>query len=268
MSDKHILDPLWITKGSMGLDPEYSKYLLLAANQKYRDQLNSGDTSSFYEILFHALNLNNLAVEGSMFKFNMQKVLDDPELMEIRRHLRQLYQLPSDLIEIFKNANFLLTELMLDHLELMLELTDKTKAYFVNPKIHMEKEIYIILNNEKNLDYDIWKLKTDKRFKFGHKLSHVKVITLTDLKEGAMHSAITKDNDPELLGMNPDTNVMCIVMNKKMDKSRIADAIASSLIFSRGVTKDVRFEPNILNELYDLLNQDRVLPFTMESWNQ
>ena len=38
MGDTHILDPLWITKGSSGLDPEYSKYILLAANKKYRDK--------------------------------------------------------------------------------------------------------------------------------------------------------------------------------------------------------------------------------------
>lgn len=265
MSATHILDPLWITKGSNGLDPEYSKYILLAANKKYRKNLEEGDTSSFYEILFHSLNLNNLAVEGSMFNFNMTPVWDDPRLTEIRDQLRKLYQLPEDLVEIFKNANYLLTGLMLDYLEVMLDLTDDTKSYFVNPAIHREKEIFIVLNIEGSMEYDIWKLRVDRRFKFGHKLARIKTIELTEIKENALHEAIEKDGDPLLNSMNADANVLFVVMKEELDNSKLASAVSSSLVFSRGITKGVKYEPNILSELYDLLSQERVLPFTMKS---
>jgi hypothetical protein len=265
MSTSHILDPLWITKGNHGLDPEYSKYILLAANKKYRDSLENGDTSSFYEILFHSLNLNNLAVEGSMFNFNMTPTWDHPRLVEIRDHLRELYQLPEDLVEIFKSANFLLTGLMLDYLEIMLDITDQTKSYFVNPAIHREKEIFIVLNIEGNMQYDIWKLKVDRRFKFGHKLTRIKTIELDQLKENALHEAIKKDGTPDLANMNPDSNVLFVVMQEELDNSKLASSIGSALVFSRGITKGVRYEPNILSELYSLLNQERVLPFTMKS---
>ena len=56
-TSNYILDPLWITKGSGKLDAELLKYVLLAANKKFRDQLNGGDVSGFNEIVFHALIL-------------------------------------------------------------------------------------------------------------------------------------------------------------------------------------------------------------------
>ena len=265
MNNTHILDPLWITKGSSGLDPEYSKYILLAANKKYRDRLEDGDMSNFYEILFHALNLNNLAVEGSMFNFNMTPVWDDPKLLEIRDQLRRLYQLPDDLVEIFKSANFLLTGLMLDYLDAMLDLTDNTKSYFVNNAIHREKEIFIVINVEGSMEYDIWKLRADRRCKFGYKLARIKTVELEEIKENALHEAITKDGNKDLLSMDADANVLFVVMQDQLDNNKIASIVASSLIFSRGITKGVKYEPNILSELYDLISKERVLPFTMKS---
>lgn len=265
MSNMHVLDPLWITKGNHGIDPEYTKYILLAANQKYRKHLEDGDTSDFYEILFHALNLNNLAIEGSMFKFNLTPVWDDLKLTEIREHLRQLYQMPEDLVEIFKSANYLLTGLMLDYLDCMLDLLDYTESFFKNPGLHREREIFIILNNKGDMDYDIWKLRNDRRFKFGHKHEHIKTITLEEIRENAIHDAIEKDGDPRLMSMNPDKNVLFVVMNDNMDNDKLVSAVVSTLTFSRGITKGVNFEPSILSELHMILSQERVLPFTMKS---
>jgi len=265
MSNSHILDPIWITKGNHGIDPEYSKYILLAANQKYRKRLDDGDTSSFYEILFHALNLNNLAVEGSMFNFNMTPIWNDPKLMVIRDHLRKLYQMPEDLVEIFKSANYLLTGLMLDYLDSMLDLLECTESHFKNPGLHREREIFIILNKKGDMDYDIWKLKMDRRYKFGHKLTHVITITLDEIRENAIHDAVVESGNPDLLTMEPEQNVLFVVMNDEMDNDKLASAVSSTLTFSKGITKGVKFEPGILSELYTLLNQERVLPFTMKS---
>ena len=44
-----VLDPLWITKGISEFDSEYYKYIILSANKRWRDNLNSGDYSNFYE---------------------------------------------------------------------------------------------------------------------------------------------------------------------------------------------------------------------------
>ena len=265
MTETHILDPLWITKGTYGLDPEYSKYILLAANKKYREKLNNGDVTSFYEILFHSLNLNNLAVEGSVFNFNMTPVWDDPKLTEIRNHLRRLYQLPEDLVEIFRNANYLLTGLMLEYLDKMLESMDDIKLYFVNPKIHMEKESYIVIHMDNEMDYEIWKLRFDKRYKFGHKCTRIDTVTLSEIKKNALHEAIQKKNNSELQSMDPDTNVIFAVMDEELDIAKVASVIASSLIFSRGIVKNARYEPHILDELYEILSSERILPFTMKS---
>jgi hypothetical protein len=266
MSNLHILDPLWITKGSNGLDPEYHKYVLLAANQKYRKMLDEGDESSFYEILFHSLNLNNLAVEGSVFKFNMTPVWEDKHLIEIRDHLRRIYELPDDIIEIFKNANYLLTNLMLDYLDKILQRTEDTRQFFVNPKIHQEKEVFIVINKENDMLYDVWKLKFDKRYKFGYRLTNPQDIILEDLRENALHDAIVKENNPELSNMDADANVLFTVTTEDHDRDKLATAVAMSILFSRGISREIKFEPNILDELYELLSQEKVLPFTMQNW--
>jgi len=265
MSTLNILDPLWITKGSHGIDPEYSKYILLSANQKYRNKLKKGDISSFYEILFHSLNLNNLAVEGSVFNFNMTPIWDDPKLNDIRNHIRRLYQLPDNLVEIFKNANFLFIGLMLDYLDEMLIITDKTKSYYVNLGIHRQKEIFIVLNVKGSMDYDIWKLKSDKRYRLGHKTTHIKTITLDMLKGNALREAIKADGDPRLANIEADVNVIFTVSDTELVNNNLASAISSSLIFSKWITNGVKYESNILSELYELLSQDRILPFTMKS---
>jgi len=266
MNDKHVLDPLWITLGSSGLDSEYSKYVLLDANQKYRKLLEEGDISSFYEIMFHALNLTNLAVDGSMFKFNLTPVWDDSKLVEIRDYLKTIYQLPPDIMSIFKNANYLLVGLLLDYLDAMLDITDDTKVHFRNGGIHREKEIFIVINSENDLNYDIWKLKLDKRFKFGHKVTHVQNVVLDEIREDALKDAVIEINNPDMANIDADKNIIFCMVKKKGDNEKIASVISASLIFSRGITKDIRFEPNILEELYVLLNAERVLPFTIKSW--
>ena len=266
MSRSHILDPLWITKGDTGLDPEYHKYILLAANQKYRKQLDEGDESSFYEILFHSLNLNNLAVEGSVFKFNMTPVWEDERLMEIRDNLRKIYTLPDDILEIFRNANYLLTNLMLDYLDQILERTESARQFFVNPKIHREKEVFIVINEEGDMLYDVWKLKFDRRYKFGYKLTNPQEVILEELKDNALHDAIVKTRNPELTSMDADKNVLFTITKGDSERDKIASAVAMSILFSKGINKDIKFEPNILHELFELLSHERVLPFTMKNW--
>jgi hypothetical protein len=266
LSEKHILDPLWITKGSSGLDPEYYKYVLLAANQKYRNNLNEGDLSNFYEILFHSLNLNNLIVEGSLFNFNMTPVWNNERLIIIRDHLRKVYQLPEDVLEIFKNANYLLNTLMLDYLFEILDVTELVKSFFVNPQIHREKEVFMVINAEGERLYDIWKIRMDKRYKFGYKISHIQDVELSEIKENALHEAIMKEGNPELNNMDANTNVLFSITNDGEENEDVAIATAMSILFSRGISKDLKFEPSILSELYELLAQERVLPFTMKNW--
>jgi len=70
---KEILDSLWLVRGAH-LDAEYFSYVLLAAAQKYRKDLEEGSLSYFYEVLFHSLNLNTLAVEGNLFDFKMNPI--------------------------------------------------------------------------------------------------------------------------------------------------------------------------------------------------
>ena len=66
MKKEFILDPLWITKGTY-LDAEYFNYVLLDASLKYKKEIEADNIDRFYEVMFHMLNLNNLAVNGNIF---------------------------------------------------------------------------------------------------------------------------------------------------------------------------------------------------------
>lgn len=265
MKQEHVLDPLWITLGQGGLDPEYHKYILLAANKKYREKLEKGDISSFYEIVFHALNLNNLAVDGSVFKFNMTPVWDNPKLTEIRKNLRKLYQLPEDLVDILKNANFLLTNLIVDYLDEILESSDKCKVFFVNQNIHNQREIFIVINQNKSTNYSIWKLRFDRRFKFGHNIEKIRNVELDIDKDNALRDAVNKLEDPQLKNMDANTNVCFAITEDNENELNIASFISNSIIFSNGILKGHSFNPRVLDDLFELVKVERVMPFTMKS---
>ena len=265
MKQEHVLDPLWITKGQGGLDPEYHKYILLAANKKYRKKLDEGDISSFYEIVFHALNLNNLAVDGSVFKFNMTPVWDNPKLKSIRKSLRKLYQLPEDLVDILKNANFLLTNLIVDYLDEILESSDKCKVFFVNQNIHTQRETFIVINQNKSTSYSIWKLRFDRRFKFGHNLEKVREVELDINKDNALRDAVDKLKDPQLKNMDANTNVCFAITDDNENELNIASFVSNSIIFSNGILKRQAFNPRVLDDLFELVKVERVIPFTMKA---
>jgi hypothetical protein len=261
----HILDPLWITKGSGDIDAEYLKYILLAANKKFREQLELGDLSKFNEIMFHSLNLNNLAVEGTVFDFKLNPKWDDPKLSEIRGHLRQIYQMPDNVIEIFRSANYLFTNLLIEYLDEINTKIQESQIYYMNDSIHREKQIFLILNHLDDRNYHIWKLRFDGRLKMGSRLEFIKTIKV-DEEDDALKRAVDRDSDSILSKMNHDENVILILHKDRSDSEGIINSIASSISFSRGIGFSVKFTPNILQELQDLLVEERVMPFTIKSW--
>lgn len=261
-----ILDPLWITKGNSGFDSEYHTYVLLDANQKFRSKLKGGDISSFHEILFHSLNLNNLTMEGSIFDFKLNPVWEEPNLIKVRDYLRKVYDIPDDFRELFKNANYILTSLMLDYLDDMLSVTDDTRTFLVNAFIHNEDEVFIILNKDGSLMYDIWRLKYDKRRRFGYRIEHLQDIVLNNTEAGALEKAVQVQNKGQLDGMNPDTNVIFSISKEDVDNKKLASVVAMSLIFSRGVAKTEEYHKSILAELYDVLFTEKTTPFNLSSW--
>ena len=264
---KYILDPLWITKGGSHLDAEYYSYVLLAANKKFREHLDQGDISKFDEIMFHTLNLNNLVVEGSMIDSDFKPNWKDPKIVQIREHLRKVYEVPDNLLEIFRNANYLFTSLLIDHLDRMLDAVDKSRAYFINPDIYKEKEIFFIVNQRKKSNYSVWKIRFDRRFKLGQKIEkivdlEVDITLLDDLK-----NKIIELKNPKLKSINGDLNVIFIIINRNVDQGLAVRSMAESVSFTKRIGLDYQFNPNILDELYEILLQERVLPFTIKSWD-
>lgn len=267
MKDREVLDPLWITKGtSSGLDAEYYKYVLLAANQEYREMLNQGNTDRFYEILFHSLNLNNLAINGKIYDTKMNNIDKSPKLIEIREHLKDMYDLPSDMIEIFRNSNYVLVSLLIDYLDLMLTTLDDCKMYYLNKHTHTQKEIFIVRNNISDNKYDVWKLRFDGRYKFSHNLKFVQTLKLKEGETDALLKSAIESGNPELKRMDSGVNVCFISHTKHIeDPKELINAVSNSVVFYRAFDKKNNFDPTILEELREVLLRDRIVPFALKS---
>jgi len=172
---------------------------------------------------------------------------------------------PSNLIEIFRNANYLLTNLLIDYLDQMLDSIDRSKVFFVNPMIYKEKEIYFIVNQRKKSNYSIWKIRFDRRFKLWQKIEQVQDLEIDPAIEDALKKKIREINDPKLESIDGNKNVIFIVTNKEVDREMAVRATVGSVSFTRLIGLDYPFNPNILDELYDIIVRERVLPFTIKS---
>ncbi len=263
---KYILDPLWITKGDLSLDAEYCNYILLEANKRFRVLLEEGNVSKFSEILFHSLNLNNLAIEGSLLDSNLKPFWKDPKLVEIRNSLKHLYQVSDKVVEIFRSANYLFTNLLIDYLDEMMDSLERCKLYFINPNIDNEKEIFFVMNENGSSKYDIWKLRYDKRYRLGRKLTFIKSLEIDSSIDNALKIEIDKLGISSLKSMNSDLNVIFSIYEKGGDSIKLIFSLFGAVAFSRGIGLNVPFSPNILDDLYDILNVERVLPFTIREW--
>lgn len=262
---KPILDPLWITKGTF-LDPEYFTYVLLGASQKYRKEIEEGNLDHFYEVMFHSLNLNNLVVEGKLFDFKLKPIFDNPRIVEIRDHLKEIYQIPQETMEIFRNANYVFSNLLLDYMDLQLDVLDELRIFHVNRSIHTENEIFIVANKEKDLNYHIWSLKSNKKSNFGYSFTKVVTIVIEEIKENALKEAIDKLALPELANMQADKNVCFGIVSLDIPREKIAIILKDTILLNKGIAKTLNFEPNIIEELHKLIFNEKVMPFTLNKW--
>jgi hypothetical protein len=261
---KPILDPLWITQGSGSLDAELLKYVLLAANKKFRDKLDGGDISDFNEIVFHTLNLNNLAVEGTVFNFNLKPVWDNPRLIEIRESLRRIYQIPEEVLEVFKSANYLFTSLLIDYLEKILDVLESCDIYTLNTKVHQEKEIFFMMNRSKSEEVEIWKLRFDSRMKMGSRLERIDNFSIGP-EDQISDSEL--DSDARLKGMDLERNTVSLILRDRGTPfDDVANSISSTVAFTRGIGMGLPFNTSIMEDLYEILTEERVLPFTIKTW--
>lgn len=262
---EYILDPLWITKGGY-LDPEYFTYILLAANKKYKEQIDEGDISRFQEVLFHSLNLNNLAVDGYLFDFKLKPVFDDPRLKLIKNQLKEIYNIPSETVEIFKNANYVFSNLILDYMDIQLDIMEDVKIFLTNPGLHKQKEIFIVTNYEGSLTYSVWRLKEDRRKDFNYSFARAGEVTLRKVKENALKEAVDALGIPELSNMTPNVNVCFAIMQKESEEARVANVMKDIVILNKGLLKNLAFEVNIIGEMHKLIFNEKIMPFTSGQW--
>ena len=264
LKKKQILDPLWITKGSY-LDAEYFNYILLAASQKYRRDLEEGTLENFYEIFFHSLNLNTLAVEGNLCDFKMQHIWKSDRIKQITSELKQIYTKKEEVVEIFRNANYVFLNLILDYMDIQLDVLDDVNFFYMNDNIHEQSEIFIVINSIGSKKYSIWKITSDKRKDFGYDFKKIKTVTIPEIKENALREELDKLQEPDLANMKEYTNV-CFAILEGPPEKMVANVLKDTILLNRGIAKGIKFEPTIINELHDLLAMERMMPFTLNQW--
>lgn len=259
-----MLDPLWITKGSY-LDPEYFNYILLAASQKYRVDLEEGDLEHFYEIMFHSLNLNNLAIDGNLFDFKMHPIFKDDRIKKITADLKEIFTKKEEVVEIFRNANYVFMNLIMEYMEAQMNELEAVNLFYVNNRIHEEQEVYFVINQINEKKYKIWRLQLDKKKDFGYNIKKLKTITINELKENALREELNNLGDPELDNMIETKNVLFAILEGPSEKTAV-NIIKDIFLLNKGIAKGIDFESTIIEELYGLFVAEKLMPFTLNQW--
>lgn len=247
------------------MDPEYFNYVLLAAGKKYRHDIEEGNLDYFYELFFHSLNLNTLAVEGSLRDFKMHQVWKNERIQQITAELKQIFTKKEEVVEIFRNANFVFLNLMLDYMDIQLDLLDNIDFFYMNDMIHEQPEIFLVINSIGSKKYSIWKITIDKKKDFGYSFKKIKTVTISEVKEKALREELDKLQDPELERMKENKNVCFAVLEGPPEKM-VANVLKDTILLNRGIAKGIKFEPTIINEMHGLLAIEKLIPFTFNQW--
>ena len=266
MSKKFILDPLWLTKGSF-LDPEYFNYILLDASSKYKTQLRKGNIDNFDELLYHILNLNNLTVNGEVLSPKFKKVSNNPRLSEIKKSLKKTYSPNTEgVMEIFKNANYVFLNLLLDYMSIQLDTLDEINIFYKNEFIHQQDDIFIITHKEGSDKCTVWRMKMDTSKNFGYSFSKSYTIHPSEIKDKDIITELKKINGETISSLLNKKNMMFVVIDQEKNETLIAKVIKDVVFLNKKITKDLEFEPMVISELYHILWSEKVLPFTLEEW--
>jgi hypothetical protein len=266
MKKEFILDPLWITKGTY-LDAEYFNYVLLAAGQKYKQELDDENIDHFEEVLFHILNLNNLAVNGMIFTERFKPITDGNHLEEIRQNLKTLYQPDDGTTEILRNANFVFINILFDYMNLQLDLLEGVKLFHVNPKIHMEKEIFIALNIIGQEEHEIWRYRENSRAILGYTLTKMQNVKLDSEGDSSLEEEVDQLGDPNMQNLSGKKNLLfATIDDPNRDNKTIAKILKDIILLNKGLAKTVNFEPSMIEQLYPVLWMEKIVPFTLDQW--
>lgn len=263
--NQFILDPLWITKGTY-FDAEYFNYILLDASMKYRAELDEDNIDRFYEVLFHILNLNNLAVDGNIFTAKLKEIFNNPRVTQIREGLKKIYEIPQETAEIFKNANFVFLNVLLDYMRVEMDVLDDVKLFYMNDKIHREPNIFILTSRLGHSKYKIWQLNEDRNHNFGHSFRKIKSIELQKVEGKSLKDQVEQLDDPRLSQISGKKNLIFAVIDGKTEEKKVAQCVKDLILINKGISKNLSFEPLMVPELYQHLWIEKIMPFTLTQW--
>jgi len=233
---------------------------------KYRSEIENDNIDRFYEVLFHALNLNNLAVDGNLFTAKFKEIWNNPRVNTIKEDLKQIYEIPQETAEVFKNANFIFLSLLIDYMKIQMDILDSVKLFYMNQTIHREKDIFILTNRDGASTYKIWKLSEDPKQNFGYSFSKIRTIELPNIEANTLNVELQKIDDPKLAGISGRKNLCFAVIEEKEDDNKVAKAVKDLILLNKGISKTTSFEPMMVPELYEHVWIEKIMPFTLSQW--
>jgi len=257
---------MWIIRKDY-VDSEYFKYILLDAEQKYMQGIGNVENNYFYEVLFHYLNLNNLVLDGNMFDFKMTPSWKNDKIIKVSNDLYTFYKSHNETGETVKLANEIFKDICIRYLKHQSKFfnTKNCNMYYVNSNIHIIHEIFILINIKGTSEYDIWKLKMDRRCIKGFSFNKIESITIDNLKKNALNDRLLELNSPNLDKMDPDYNLLfCIVGDKESNLDKISHSIKNTILLNRLMANDIRFDPNLISNALDIIFHEKILPFKLD----
>lgn len=259
-----ILDPLWITKKDY-IDSEYYNYILLDAEKKYMANLEVGSVDRFYEIMFHFLNLNNLVLDGNLFDFKMNPYWKDPKIKKIKRELHEFYGDANESGETVKIAHGIFSGILLNYLEYQVESFERhSNLFYVNPQLHIEDNIFVVMNRVGFPTYDIWRFRIDKRCYMSQRFEKVTTLEMDNPKENELRDVVNGMNDPILNKMEAAKNVcFCSLQDDEFTLDKMSSIVRNIIAVNKVMINAPVFDPNVLANAHMTLHSEALLPFKL-----
>ena len=157
--------------------------------------------------------------------------------------------------------------LLLDHTNIYLDILDSIRLFYMNPKIHIEKEIFIVTNNGGDSNYTIWKLKEDTKKDLGSSFSKIRSVQVNSMKENVLKEELKKIEDPKLSLMSGKKNVVFAVIDEDESETQVAHTVKDLILLNKGLAKDQAFEPTLIEQLHTIMTIEKIIPFTLDQWN-
>jgi len=261
---KELLPYNWITLDKPNkdlIDPEMVELTILNADKQYNDALKNKNFKHFYEIIYHALNLNTFIDENKMYDNRLKKIKNDKMLDMLLADFKEDSKF-SDTANVIWNTKEILDKNITNYLEEMIEFMSEGSFYFENDKLHQNDDsVYIIITDGFKSKHQVWKLS------FGNKLTYLHEMTkcfevefLNDEDNEELLEKIIEynfdNNDPI-----ETSNSFYVNMNKRNSVNKGIYLAKDIVMMNRVFIGPKEFNPSIFKNMLNVIETENKFPY-------